>query len=124
MRCLRILAVSVTLLCPVVTLAPSAGAATATPAVKVVGTYVVTFTPLGGSSFSYDWTLARHHVLRTSVTYSGTWRYRAATQAIHATYTTPAMCTFNGTGTPAAGFSGDYNCPTGSSGTWSTGPRS
>jgi hypothetical protein len=98
-------------------------AAPVTASVRAGGTYDFTFTPAGQSSYSYAWVLAKHHVLQaaggvSNGGYTGTWKYRAKAGKFVATYTIPATCTFDGSGSPTDGFSGNYNCPTGSSGTW------
>jgi hypothetical protein len=125
MRWLRVLAV---LLCAPAMLsfgvlgADIAPAAAVVPA-SVAGTYTVTFTPAGQPSFSYDWVLASDHTM-TGGGYSGTWKYhRGNTHKIAVYYVSPFPCTFTGTGSPQAGFSGNYVCPTGTSGTWYTTSR-
>ncbi len=115
-------------------LAPAAGAlATSQSGSSVAanaakGTYSFTFVPNNGSpGDTYPWTLKGHHKMNGDDYFFGTWKYHGDDLTVKYTSTgespdTP-ICTFDGTGTPTAGFSGSYVCPTGASGTWSTSPK-
>jgi hypothetical protein len=111
----------------VATALPANASAPSATAAGVKGTYEFTFVPNNGSGGdSYHWTLKKHHVLSAADgAFGGTWNYYPHKGTFTAKYTsekdgpaTTPICTFTATGSPKAGFSGSYDCPTGTSGTF------